>query len=99
MHPPCPTCNAKQVVYRGYRYNRKTRKRLRLCTACGRKFTPDDGFFRMRFSPKEITKAVALYKKGFSLAEVKVRMEQDDVKVSRWTILRWSRKYHLRKGV
>ena len=91
MH--CPHCKSPQLVWRGYRYNEKSKKRLRLCKACGRKFTPNDGFFRMRFSPVEIKRAVELYKKGYSLAEVKLRMEREGVKVSRRTILKWARKY------
>lgn len=47
----------------------------------------------MRFSPQEIKRAVTLYKKGFSLAEVKLRMEREGVRVSRWTILKWTKKY------
>jgi len=89
----CPHCHAHNWVFRGYRYNEKTRKRLRLCKSCGRKFTPNDGFFRMRFSPDEIKRAVALYKKGFSLAEVKLKMEREGVRVSRWTVLKWHNKY------
>ena len=80
-------------MWRGYRYNEKTKKHLRLCTSCGRKFTPDDGFFRMRFSPQEIGRGVELYQKGFSLAEAKLRLEREGVRVSRWTILKWSKKY------
>lgn len=71
----------------------KGKKRLRLCKVCGRKFTHHDRYFRMRFSPQEIQRAVSLYKKGFSLAEAKLRMEREGVKVSRWTILKWSKKY------
>jgi len=89
----CPYCKSRQVVWRGYRYNEKSKKHLRLCKACNRKFTPKDAFFRMRFSPQEIKRAVSLYKKGFSLAEAKLRMEREGVKVSRWTILKWSKKY------
>jgi transposase-like protein len=47
----------------------------------------------MRFSPEEIKRAVSLYRKGYSLAEAKLRMEREGVKVSRWTILKWSKKY------
>lgn len=93
MKANCPYCNSGRVVFRGYRYNIKSKKHLRLCRACGRKFTPHDIFFRMRFSPKEIKRAVSLYKKGFSLAEAKLRLEREGVHVSRWTILKWYKKY------
>jgi len=47
----------------------------------------------MRYEPKEILNAVRLYGKGFSLAEVRLKMEREGVFVSRWTILKWVRKY------
>jgi len=93
----CPYCKSRLFVYRGYRYNEKTKKHLRLCKKCKRKFTPRDVFFRMRYSPQEIKEAVRLYGKGMSLAEVRQRMEREDVKVSRWTILKWYRKYKSHK--
>jgi len=93
MAEKCPYCGKGRFVFRGYRYNVKSKKRLRLCKSCGRKFTPRDVFFRMRFSPAEIKRAVSLYKKGYSLADAKLRMEREGVRVSRWTILKWHRKY------
>ena len=90
----CPYCKSKTIVFRGYRYNEKSQKHLRLCKKCGRKFTPRDKFFRMRFSEEEIKKAVSLYKKGFSSAEVVKNLQRHHkVKVSRWTVITWYRKY------
>lgn len=89
----CPYCSSTQVVFRGYRYNEKSRKHLRLCKACSRKFTPRDRYFRMRFSVQEIKRAVSLRKKGMSLAEVQLRMKREGVSVSRWTVLKWTNKY------
>lgn len=93
MTQKCPYCGSGRFVFRGYRYNVKSKKRLRLCKSCNRKYTPRDMFFRMRFSPEEIKRAVSLYDKGFSLAEAKLRMEREGVKVSRWTILKWHRRF------
>jgi transposase-like protein len=89
----CPYCRSRRIVKRGYRYNEKGKKDLKLCKKCGRKFTPRDPFFRMRFSPREIRRAIYLYSRGFSLAEARLRLEREGIKVSRWTILKWSRKY------
>lgn len=89
----CPYCHSVRTVWRGYRYNEKTTKRLMKCSKCGRKFTPDDGYFRMRFSPEEIAKAVKLYAQGFSSAEVVKHLKRRGVGVSRWTVLTWYRKY------
>jgi transposase-like protein len=89
----CPFCRASDSVWRGFRYNEKSKKRMRLCKKCGRKFTPDDGFLRMRFEPEDIRRAVTLYKKGFSLAEVQQNFRRQGIKVSRWTVSKWNKRF------
>ncbi|MCK4713970.1 MAG: hypothetical protein KAT35_00215, partial [Candidatus Aenigmarchaeota archaeon] len=90
----CPYCRSTNIVWRGYRYNEKSKKRLRLCKSCGKKFTPDPVFWRMRFSPEEIRDAVRLYKvRGFSSSEAQKHLKRKGIKVSRWTIILWSRKF------
>ncbi len=90
----CSFCKSANTIWRGYRYNASGKKRMMLCKACGRKFTPDDGFLRMRFDPEIIRKALGLRKKGYSSADVRSNLKrQDGVKVSRWTIIKWERKY------
>ncbi|MCX6814703.1 MAG: hypothetical protein NTY20_03590 [Candidatus Aenigmarchaeota archaeon] len=90
----CPYCHGSGIVFRGFRHNLKARKQLFLCRACGRKFTPDDGYLRMRFPPEVIREAVSLYSKGFSSADVSNHLARKmGVKVSRWTVLCWVKKY------
>lgn len=90
----CPRCGSRKIIWRGYRRNKSRDKRLRLCRACGRKFTPDDGYLRMRFKPQVIRKAVGLRRKGFSSAEARKHLTRyNGIKVSRWTIIKWERKY------
>lgn len=89
----CPYCLSGKTVLRGFRKNDSGKKQLFLCRSCGRKFTPDNGYLRMRFSPKAIREAVSLYGKGFSSAEVRTRLERRGIRVSRWTVLKWARKY------
>ena len=89
----CPYCGSTNSVWRGWRYNERTKKRMRLCRSCGRKFTPRDRFFRMRFSPEEIMEAVSLYRRGFSSSEVQKHLARKGMKVSRWSIIKWVRKY------
>lgn len=92
----CPECGSMDSVWRGYRYNKSARKRLRKCKNCGTKFTPDDGFLRRRFKKEQIIEAVSLYQSGLSLGKVKDYMWQHHgVKVSRWMILLWSRDYSI----
>jgi len=93
----CPYCGSTRIVFRGYRYNEKSKKRLRLCKACKRKFTPKDRFWRMRFSPDEIAQALSLRRRGFSTIEAQKHLARKGIKVSRWTIIKWERKYRKRK--
>ena len=65
-----------------------------LVVALIRKFTPDDGYLRMRFKPDIIRKALDMRKKGYSSAEVKEHLQRyESIKVSRWTIIKWERKF------
>jgi transposase-like protein len=105
----CPACGSPKVVLRGFRQNRGMvesghqaaslqKKQLFLCRGCDRKFTPDDGYLRMRFSPAVIREAVSLYGKGFSSADVsKYMARKKGVKVSRWTVICWVRRYGKRQ--
>ena len=88
----CPYCRGRAVL-RGFRHNSSGKKQLFLCRSCGRKFTQDDGYLRMRFSPKDIKEAVYLYGKGYSSAEVRKRLERNGVRVSRWTVLKWAKRF------
>jgi transposase-like protein len=90
----CPYCKSPSAIWRGWRRTRHAKKHMRKCSRCGRKFTPDDGFLRMRFSPDIIRKAVKLYQKGRSSSEVRrILRNQDGLGVSRWTIIKWARRF------
>ncbi|MCK4496778.1 MAG: hypothetical protein KAU24_01180 [Candidatus Aenigmarchaeota archaeon] len=90
----CPYCGSLKTVWRGYRYNERTKKRMRLCKGCGRKFTARDRFWRMRFSEEEILEAVSLYNKGYSTSEVVIHMKRKHgIKISRWTVICWTRRF------
>ena len=89
----CPHCRGRDTVLRGFRKNDTGRKQLFLCRNCGRKFTKDDGYLRMRFPRETIREAVSLYGKGYSSAEVRTHLEREGVRVSRWTVLKWTRRF------
>ena len=76
---------------RGFRATRLGKKQLHLCTKCGRKFT--NKWPKMRFKRGHVMYAVKLYKEGMSAAKVKSKMEGKGVTVSRWTIIKWHRKF------
>jgi len=65
----CPQCGSRDSVWRGYRYNKSGKKRLRKCKNCGVIFTPDDSFLRRRFQKEHIVEAVSLYQSGLSLRD------------------------------
>jgi transposase-like protein len=90
----CPKCQAKDVVKRGKRYNQKRSKQLYRCNICRSTFVEPNGFERMRHSPEIIARAVHQHEDGFSLSKVQNHLWQhDNVKVTRWTISQWKKKY------
>jgi len=87
----CPYCKGRSVK-RGFRYNAKGKTSVRKCIKCKRIFTPS-AFLRMRYKDKTILRAVSLYKKGKSAAKVRDALAADKIKVSRWTIIKWAKKF------
>src|SRR3989344_5384214 len=70
------------------------KKKKYFCHDCKHWFVPDDGFKRMRHSPEIIARAVHQHVDGFSLFKTKYHLYQhDNVKVTRWTISLWTKKY------
>ncbi|KHO48480.1 MAG: hypothetical protein QT00_C0001G0498 [archaeon GW2011_AR5] len=86
----CPHCTGRGVK-RGLRRTNLGKKQLYLCTKCGRKFTTD--WPKMRFHRSDVMHAVRLYKSGSSSSKVKRQLESRGVKVSRWTIIKWVRRF------
>ena len=84
-------CLHEKLVKRGFRKMHAGKKQLYLCKKCGKKVTTD--WPRMRFRKNEVMHAVRLYKRGMSAAKVKESMEAHGTHVSRWTIIKWSRRF------
>jgi len=90
----CPKCNESDIVKRGKRYNQSGIKQLYLCNKCNSTFVKPDSFERMRYKKEDIVRAVHMYNDGFSLFKTKYHLYQhDNVKVTRWTISKWNKKY------
>ena len=90
----CELCKSKDIIKKGFRYNKTGKKQKQYCKKCKTWFVEDDGFKRMRFKPKTIVRAVHQYEDGSSLSKVKNHLNQHDfTKVTRWTILKWVKKY------
>ena len=67
----CPNCKSKNTIKWTKRktQNRGIIQRYK-CKDCGKYFTIDDGFFRMRNHPKKITCALDLFYRGVSTRKV-----------------------------
>ena len=89
----CPFCDSSDIVSAGYRQNKKGKKKIMRCKRCGKKFTANRKFLKMRFKNAYIIKAVKLHQTK-SLAETADQLESEfGVRVSRWTISKWSKKF------
>jgi putative transposase len=63
------------------------------CKSCGKKFSKNYGFERMRASPETITLAMQIYFGGASLRNTQKALALQGVKVSHVAILKWIRKF------
>ena len=89
----CIYCHSDKLISSGYRITKLERKAIKKCLNCNKKFTIGHNFSRYRFDKKIILQAVSLHKKK-SLSEVKeYLLEKYKIKVSRYTISRWYKKF------
>ena len=90
----CIFCKSKDIVRNGKRRRNVKTKQSYLCLNCKRQFVEVDGFERMRQKPEIIARAVHMHEDGMSLSKVQNHLWQHDkVKVTRWTISLWIKKY------
>ena len=91
----CGFCKSKNTIKRGKRRteNRGLIQRY-YCKDCKKRFTLNDGFFRMRNNPEKITFCLDAYFRGISLRKLQENLEIFQGKNSHYsTILRWIQKY------
>ena len=91
----CRYCKAQDFTKEGYR---KTEHRGKIqkykCNSCGKYFTNDGGFYRMRNSPQKITLCLDLFYKGVSTRQVQQHLKAFYPHNSDYsTIYRWVLKY------
>lgn len=94
----CVHCGKSNYVKKGLR---KTQNRDKIqkykCLDCGRYFTNDEGFYRMRNSEAKITSAIDLYFSNLSSRKVRNHFRRHlKENASHETILGWCRKYVLK---
>ena len=94
MKQKCVFCKSSLVVKNGSRKRKVRTKQSFLCLSCEKQFVEPDGFERMRYDPKIITRAVHMHNDGLSLFQVRNHLWQHDgVKVSKEAIRRWCKKF------
>jgi transposase-like protein len=89
----CPYCTSSNLVRHGLRHNGYGDLQRFTCKACGKRFTQNLGFERMKANPQAITSAMQLYFTGESLRNVQKLLRLQGVEVSHVAIYKWIRKY------
>lgn len=94
MSRKCIFCKSSSVVKNGLRKRNVRTKQSYLCKNCGKQFVEVDGFERMRHKKEDIVRAIHMHNDGMSLCKTQYHLWQHDgVKVTRWTISQWTKKY------
>jgi transposase-like protein len=89
----CPFCKSGKIIKKNIRHNKSGDIQRYLCKSCGRWFSFNLGFERMKSSPEVITSAMQLYFSGESFRSIKKFLKLKGVKVSHVAIYGWICKY------
>ena len=89
----CIYCRSDHLIKWGIRHNKYGNIQKFSCKACGRYFTVNIGFERMKHNPQGITAAMQLYFSGESLRNTAKSLKLIGVEVSHKTVYCWIQKY------
>jgi len=89
----CQICGSNKVVRDGLRHNKYGDIQVFFCRDCGKHFTVNLGFERMKSTPQIITSALQLYFSGASLRKCAEFLKLQGVKVSYVAVYKWIHKY------
>jgi transposase-like protein len=89
----CIYCRSPSIIKWGIRHNKYGDIQKFSCKSCGKFFTVNLGFEKMKHNPQGITAAMQLYFSGESLRNTARSLRMIGVEVSPRTILRWIDKY------
>jgi transposase-like protein len=90
----CKNCGSLNIVKIGVRHNLHGDVQRFLCKECGHKFIRNDGFEKVKATPKAITSALDCYFKGMSQRKIVDHIKQvEGIKVTQPCVLKWIRKY------
>lgn len=89
----CRYCNSENIVKKAIRHNKYNDIQRYLCKDCGKRFSFNIGFEKMRVTPQMITSAMQLYFTGESFRNVKQFLGLQGVKMSHVAVYKWIKKY------
>lgn len=89
----CIYCRSEKLIKWGVRHNKHGDIQKFSCKACGKFFTVNLGFERMKHNPQAVTTAMQLYYSGASLRNVAKSLKLIGAEVSHQTIYNWIAKY------
>jgi transposase-like protein len=89
----CIFCHSSNIKKFGVRKNKSGGIQRFLCADCGKTFSVNIGFERMKHNPQAITSAMQLYFSGESLRNTMKSLRLLGVEVSHKTVFMWIKKY------
>jgi transposase-like protein len=89
----CPECGSMNSRKDGVRHNKSGDLQKYKCLDCGKWFSINVGFEKMKHSPQAITTAMQLYFSGESLRNTQKSLRYIGVDVAHTTVNRWIEKY------
>jgi transposase-like protein/DNA-directed RNA polymerase subunit RPC12/RpoP len=89
----CQYCGSTNIVKNAVRHNQNGDIQRYKCKTCGKRFSINLGFEKMKATPKIVTEAMQLYFTGESYRNVQKFLKLQGVNVDHSTILRWVKKY------
>ena len=89
----CLSCGSHSLFRDGILHNKSGDIQRFSCKSCGKRFTKNLGFERMKAKPEAVTLAMQLYFSGESLRNTQKALKLQGLKVSHVAILKWIRKY------
>jgi len=89
----CVCCHSEDIKKFGVRHNKSGDIQRFLCGDCGKTFSVNIGFERMKHNPQAITTAMQLYFSGESLRNTQKSLRLLGVEVSHKTVYMWIKKY------
>jgi putative transposase len=91
----CRYCSSGNIVKKAIRRNKYGNIQRYLCKECGRRFSFNIGFEKMRATPKIITSAMQLYFTGESFRNVQKFLKLQGISITHMGVYNWINKYVL----